>query len=1207
MAIDWDKIRNNTRQSNIDWGTIQQRIPQQRVDNRSRLTVVEDEGRIRDIRPGDVEPIMQAPRPSSNEPMEFRVGEGLSNTVDVLPGPRRTTLEAIRRGDDVRVTQQPQTGPVSERSIARETVQRQADFQQPASVRQFATETAKDIVRAPQRQLTSVGIQPFADLISLISDRQIDAEYQPKSAVERIVFGDTPIKGIFDRTTEAQERTREIIGESDLATGASLAIAPLAVGALTSLDLSPVGNAGRKSVQRAARTIAKTDDVEKIASELGVLFRNKSDELKPLAERLASVTDERQVDETLQLLVRGEGNVNELAKEYSSRGIKRIAEDTSDAARTLDTVPPIKNTSKKRVNYVQKENPSFEVPDETRLNYIQRQVQDKFNRLDITQRSIRKTGREISEDADAYLQQELFHGRAAERIDNFRAKIYDKKPRGADPLIQRMKKDGIDVEDIGNYLHARHAFERNARIKEINPDIPDGGSGLTNEQAQKILDNFNKTGKSETLQRYADEFYEVVTRDRLRVLQESGLEKPETIQRLQEAYDNYVPLKVGGKPQQSGRGKGFSVAGKNVRRAFGSTKERTNPFVQALVDYENTLVKAEKNKTAQAMLQLAQENPNPNLWEVERLQYRPRFNSDGELVSLDPKFKFADNVMEARVNGDIYLITLKDEAMAKAMKNLGTERGIKLLNTANSYLRAVNTFFNPEFVITNFERDIQTALINVGGEQGARAAKNVASDVPSAMRGIWQNVRGKTDGEWSRLYQEMKEQGGRVGWFDQKTIEEQTDELLKSVRRYNSDKTRDKLARVIDNTARYVRDSNEVVESAVRLSAYKNAVNAGMTKSQAAKLAKNLTVNFNKKGNIGVAMNSLYLFANAGIQGSARIITALKHPRVRKITYGIIAGSYGINEANRAINEKEYDKIPDYVKDTNYVFMMPNGNYIKIRLPYGYNIFKVLGDEIYNQVHGRKTVGEGLKHMLLAADTAFNPLSSGTIAQMISPTLTDPLIQQAENKNWFGGPIKPEQPTFGPQKRESSLYFSGVRPQSKAITEWLNDVTGGSEIEAGAIDWSPELVDHYVDFLTGGVGRFVANTIAVGTKVTNSELPETNNMPFIRQIIGQPFEEYERTTMYDLREKSSTQELTQREQEKLRQVVKDGLLKEQIDTDTASRVVKDVLRNQARITAGQVFDDLKDASPEEKKQAVRGMNKLEREEFLKIIKKRTQE
>jgi hypothetical protein len=69
----------------------------------------------------------------------------------------------------------------------------------------------------------------------------------------------------------------------------------------------------------------------------------------------------------------------------------------------------------------------------------------------------------------------------------------------------------------------------------------------------------------------------------------------------------------------------------------------------------------------------------------------------------------------------------------------------------------------------------------------------------------------------------------------------------------------------------------------VRLSAYKNARERGMSQNAAASLAKNLTVNFNRRGSWGVAMNSMYLFYNASVQGTARIFMAMGNKRVRRV------------------------------------------------------------------------------------------------------------------------------------------------------------------------------------------------------------------------------------------------------------------------------------------------------------------------------------
>ena len=69
----------------------------------------------------------------------------------------------------------------------------------------------------------------------------------------------------------------------------------------------------------------------------------------------------------------------------------------------------------------------------------------------------------------------------------------------------------------------------------------------------------------------------------------------------------------------------------------------------------------------------------------------------------------------------------------------------------------------------------------------------------------------------------------------------------------------------------WLSDYNLAMENAVRLSAYKVGLEQGMSKQQAASLAKNLTVNFNRKGQVGQQAGAIYAFFNASMQGSARI------------------------------------------------------------------------------------------------------------------------------------------------------------------------------------------------------------------------------------------------------------------------------------------------------------------------------------------------
>lgn len=299
----------------------------------------------------------------------------------------------------------------------------------------------------------------------------------------------------------------------------------------------------------------------------------------------------------------------------------------------------------------------------------------------------------------------------------------------------------------------------------------------------------------------------------------------------------------------------------------------------------------------------------------------------------------------------------------------------------------------------------------------------------------------------------------------------------------------------------------------MRLSAYVNARGAGASEAQAAGLAKNLTVNFNRRGELGPVMNSLYMFFNAGVQGTARLVTALKHPATRKIAGGIVGLGLLLEILNQAMSgsgddeKKHYDNIPDWVKDHNLIVMLPDGeHYFMPPLPYGYNIFHAIGRNLGSLFYGKDPL-EASQAIVHAVLDAFNPLGGATsIAQFLSPTLTDPLIQQAENLSHFGTPIKPSQSPFGPPRPESALYWSSVNPLAKDVATWLNDATGGSPVRPGSIDISPESIEHWTEFLGGGAGRTLMKTLNTGTRLATGQDLALREIPFARRLIGEPDE-----------------------------------------------------------------------------------------------------
>lgn len=790
----------------------------------------------------------------------------------------------------------------------------------------------------------------------------------------------------------------------------------------------------------------------------------------------------------------------------------------------------------------------FALPSETTIQWLRRKIQDKFIRVKVLQKAIEEVaGTELTESMDTYLGEELYYGRTEDALREF-------EETHVDPLVEKMQKAELSLEGeagfesivrdllgiegsvskiniVEVYLYARHAPERNARIQSINfkfveEGIP--GSGMSDADADYVLKAMDRLGLTRELNEIAELVYEI-NRERVNLLRESGLEADPVLNLWNATYQYYVSLRgfddfdpaiMSVRP-----GLGFDIRGPESERALGRMRPAQDIMTSVISQMEETIIRSQKNEVGKKLLKTVREFPNETLWTVDKVVYVPHFSEREQLVYYgpDPKYKMTDKVLSVKENGQEYYITLEDELLAIAMKNLGVERSDVLtrsLASANRYFALINTSLNPEFVISNFSRDIQEAMIHLGGEQSAMIAGHVARDVGPAIRGVYRVVRGKEKkNEWHDYYKEFRKAGAKISFFGLDTIENKRKKLLKRIQ--EAEGGPHALARdIFRQTGGLIMDINEAVENGARLSAYVNLRRGGMSQAKAASIAKNLTVNFNRKGDLSQFANSLYLFFNAGVQGTTRMFTAMKSPRVRKIVGGITVSAFMLAELNRLIGgddeedgENWYDKVEPWVKEHNLIIMTGDGKggFIKIPLPYGYSLFNAMGTSMSDLLHGKKPT-EVAGHLISTALSSFNPLggeeSKGLInaaLKMLSPTISDPLVQWAINENFFGGPIRKEQPVFGLPKPESELHFRSVSPSSKAITERLNRWTGGSQIKPGAIDINPEIIDHFVNSYAGGAAAaFYKRSFDLVVNAATGGPIAPKDIPFVRRVYGSP-------------------------------------------------------------------------------------------------------
>ncbi|END7346968.1 hypothetical protein ABMT96_002398 [Escherichia coli] len=812
-------------------------------------------------------------------------------------------------------------------------------------------------------------------------------------------------------------------------------------------------------------------------------------------------------------------------------------------------------------------------PEETIASRFVRQMQDKFQVLKAVQENIRKTGGKIDDSNNAYMAEELFHGKAENDLNVM-------KERYVQPLAKLLADYKIAQADLDEYLYARHAPERNAHIAKINPKMPDGGSGMTNAEAAEIMQRVRNSGKQAQYDRLAGIVDDMLARRR-ELIREAGLEESGVVDAWQNAYRYYVPLKgqdVDGVVSLPRIGKGFTIGGRESRQAMGRASRAQSPSTQAIQDLSESLIRNRKNEVGNAFLKLVQDNPDKDYWQVFTDDKPDTMRAIAERVDPEtgetrrevverpvPMAMMADRYFTTKKDGKTYYIKLHDPRLMRAMKNMGPETSnavIRTLGKVNRFLATVNTSYNPEFLVSNFIRDVQTAVMNLKAEQGRSDGKlkgldnlsalAVVKDSRSAMSAVYASLRGKTltgnGAQWQKVWKEFVEDGGKTGWFNMGDLEGQQKEMDRLVSLAKGGWKGQSLG-AWNSFLNLVEDANGAVENALRLSAYKHARDAGLSRQQAASLAKNMTVNFNRRGEQGALMNSLYMFANASIQGTANLVRTLGHlngdgpllERLRwknlnvpqKIALAAVGAGYLLGSLNRSVAGEDddgvnwYDKVPDHVKERNLVIMKSMfggkaGEYWSIPLPYGYNVFFLLGHTAEGVAPGDLTASRAAGNVVGGVLGAFSPIGSetsetlsGALLKNAAPTILRPFANLAMNENFMGAQIYQENMPFGTPKPDSQLGRRSTPEAYKAFASWLNAFSGGSQYRPGAVDITPESLKFWIDYISGGAGRFISKTTDAAVKSLNGiDIPE-QQVPFLGKISGEVMPYADQQKMYD--------------------------------------------------------------------------------------------
>lgn len=806
------------------------------------------------------------------------------------------------------------------------------------------------------------------------------------------------------------------------------------------------------------------------------------------------------------------------------------------------------------------------------------EYQDKNIDLKRLRDHIKELGGTITDLNDAYLGEELYHKRLAKRTQDFLSEELK-------PLLADLRARGLDLPTLEQFLHARHAPEANKVLAERNPNAQmiDAGrnqaqqavralevqlqrakaqgmatkaiedalteareeasrwkgaqafqgteeertslSGMSDAAAKAFMDGL-QPGQRVHLDALAARV-DAINAKTLDTLEKYGLMDKASMDAWRNTYQHYVPLhRDEAHPDAVSHpiGQGFSTKGAASKRRTGSNEKVTNILAHIAMQRESALTRGEKNRVAKKLYLMAAQNPDPEVWAVDKPPMTKTVDSETGFVrtNVDPTYKNKPNVVMVRISGKDQAIVFNERnpeavRLAQSIKSadLGELNAFdSLMGKATRWLASVNTQYNPIFGIINFARDVQAAVLQLSTTPLRGQERAVAANVPTALRGIYAEVRarragaGRGTGDWAKLWEEMQDEGGTTGYRE---LFIDPAERVKALNKEIKSLERGQASELAHAVVDWLSDYNETMENAVRLSAYKAALDQGMSKERAASLAKNLTVNFNRRGRQTAKLGAYYAFLNAAIQGSTRMVETLRGPMGKKIMLGgVMIGAVNTLIAMTVMGAGEDDdnwaKIPDFVKERSVIVPLGREDYLAIPMPLGYHVLPNMGRKaVEMMLHNDPTVGAG-KHVADMAKLvldAFNPLGgSGNVAQMIAPTPIDPAVALMMNRDWTGKPIYREDsssldPTPGHTRtKDTASTFS------KVVSEAIVKVTGGSDYQPGAVNWTPDQLDYVIGQLTGGLGRELMKVEqTAAAPFTGDELPPYK-IPLVGRVYG---------------------------------------------------------------------------------------------------------
>lgn len=468
-----------------------------------------------------------------------------------------------------------------------------------------------------------------------------------------------------------------------------------------------------------------------------------------------------------------------------------------------------------------------------------------------------------------------------------------------------LKENGFDswVNALGAYLGSARLLEMSKRAKEegVEYKLP---NGLTSEE----LMNYIAKAPAE-FKRAADLYYKF-NDNMLTIMEDAGLISEETHRVLNEKYKHYCPLMrdfsdtaaadafIGG---LSNGGRGIANVSNPLKRISieGSERNVFNPLESTVNAVTVICNRAERNKVGQMAVELAQEAGLENVV----------VKADGD--KADEK----NCIFTVMFNGKKQAYQTSQELYGPIVGYNLPAAGLMLgIARSAAHLLRTGATMSPSFIVRNLIRD--TIFAGISSKNGFIPILDTIRGAQALLNDPKMKAEFETAGITSFNFYNTAEEIA-------KSLDEMADN--KNWREYTPS---DIWKAIINHPTKPFFMTSEFVESATRMGEYLKAREKGLSIEEAARAARELTLDFSRSGVSGEKYNQVVPFFNACLQGGDKLRRLFKEDffgTLWNVTKYIILPSFVLWMLNH--DEDWYKEIDPSIKNTNWI--LPGG----IRIP----------------------------------------------------------------------------------------------------------------------------------------------------------------------------------------------------------------------------------------------------------------------------------